>query len=416
MAEKLNLKTKSILMHDTAGLALEQCLALGKDFGETIYFTPFATGFPQFKDYAVGLGMENITKKPFYFHDYLRDVDMVMFADTGYGSEAHFVVKKEMKIPCYSSGLGERLEDQRLKFRAWQKSVGLPTQKTIPIKGITDLEKYCKAHPDKYVKVDRFRGDVDSFKSDEFADVKNKILKGFGPFSDDMIFCVEDVVESDIEEPLGIDAFFSHDWYRPLLLGIEYHKACYIGKVVNKLRPAYENLLTKLTPKLRQMDVRSAVSVEFMVGKDGKPYIIDMSCRFPFPLSASYTEFITNYSELIWRIAHKETLKLEYQSGYVGVLPIQSTNAAKDWTKLRFDHKLGKNVKLRCACRTKKDEYFAVTGIDVVYVLIAWADSIKQIVKELERLADKVHAYGLDTEITGGLHKIFKMTDKLGWD
>jgi len=75
------------LVYDT-GLSIEHALRLKQDGNDVLYFTPWATAFPEFKDYALGLGVLEKTK---YFFDHIDEADCIVFFDIGAGDLAHFL-------------------------------------------------------------------------------------------------------------------------------------------------------------------------------------------------------------------------------------------------------------------------------------------------------------------------------------
>jgi len=405
----LNLKNKSVLIWDT-GLSMEHAVRLGRDFQKVYYFTPYQTQYPKFQDFCIGLGMEGIEKVKHFF-DYCDAVDLIVFFDIGMGDLCHFLRQKGYRV--FGAGWAEYLENRRFEVRRLQEKIGLPTQQTTRIRGVSRLREYLKKNDNQFVKLDIFRGDIESFFAKDYDSVEmiiDEIESTFGPHKEDYEFIAEQYIPTEIE--IGVDGWFCQRFLRPLLIGIEYQKGCYIGKVMDTAPSYLENTLERLTPTLQKLDCRSAVSTEERVISPDKSYLIDLCMRLPFPLSASYTEFITNFSELVWNIAEGNPIDIQYQDTYVGALPLESSHALNHWLKLEFPEDLRKHIKLRTASKVGNN-YYATKGNETVFILIAWGNNIQSIVEQFEGLIEEVDAFGLRKEAIGGIHKIAEMKETL---
>jgi len=247
-----------------------------------------------------------------------------------------------------------------------------------------------------------------SFGAKNYDSIKlylDEIEVALGPFNETYEFVVEDFIDGI--EP-GFDGFFDgNNWVYPFLAGFEHAKSCYVGRYYEKdeFPKPLRLVADKLAPILRKLDYRGALSTEIRLTKDGTPYLIDVCARYPFPLSALYTESIKNYSEVIWKIANKQPVRLDVAGKYVAALPLATKHAEKNWVRLDFDPKLRKIVKTRTAAKLN-NTYYGVKGMEVVYVLVAVGDDVEKLIRILELAADKVDAFGLDTDVVGGLHKI----------
>jgi len=397
------------------GLSLEHAVRIAKDGNLVRYFTPYAKAFPQFEDFVPGIGLEGIEKVKHFF-DEIDWADVIMFPDIG-ADDLCAYLRKTTNKPVYGAGKGEILENNRFYARQIQQKIGLPTQRTERVKGITQLKERLKGAKNKYVKLDIFRGDIDSFYVRNYGDAEQiykKIDYIFGPFSEEYHFIIEDEVKG--LEP-GLDLFFNgNEFLKPYLYGYEHDKACYIGIYTNELPAVFQPIIEKLTPVLREFDYRGAISIEAKIPNPNEAYIIDYCCRFPFPLSAVYTGVLENYSDIIYNIANKKFIELEPKAKYVACLPLSSSVAEKDWVKLIFDEKLREKVKFRVACKVK-NSYYGVKGHSWVYVLITWGENISQMIEELSKLADRVDAVGIEKDVVGGLNLIkedIKKGEKFG--
>jgi len=387
-----------ILGYDVGNLSLEHFVKLIQEGNEVKVFSPWVEGFPHFEKFAPGLGLDGI-QKVLYFFDHVNWADLIVFFDIGAGDLVSFLRDKGYTV--FGAGRkGEELEQNRWYLKQVVKEIGLPLQGSVRVKGISELREYLKKNPNKYVKIDIFRGDIESFPAKDYESVKlelNKDEVALGPFSEEYQFVVEDYIEGI--EP-GFDLFFNgKEFIKPMLYGFEFQKSCYLGKYVNELPKPLKLVADKLAPYLREIDYRGPISTEIRITKEGKPYLIDICSRLPYPLSAVYTESIQNYTEVVWKIAKAQSVDLKINAPYVAVLPLTSMRAEKEWVKLNFDSKLRNLVKVRVASKVNNN-YYAVKGMEVVYVLVATGKTIEEVKGKLEKTVGQVDALGLATDIS----------------
>lgn len=391
------------------GLSLEHFARLVRDGHEVKLYTPWQTAFPKFNDFAVGLGFDGI-QKVLYFFDHVDWADLLVFFDVGNGDLVSFLRKKGYLV--FGGGRkGDELEENRLYLKKIQKKLNIPIPPYVVVKGVDALRDYLAKNKDKYVKINIFRGDIESFYAKDLDTVEiylNELEVALGPFANQYLFVVEQAIHDAVEP--GFDLFFNgKEFVKPYLYGIEFEKSCYVGRFVNILPKPLELVKVRLEEYLRSIDYRGALSTEIRITKDGRPYLIDVCSRLPYPLSAIYTEAISNYSELIYKVARGEEVRIVPTSEYVACLPLSSTAASTSWLKLDFDPKLRKYVKMRLACKTN-NSYYSVKGMEVVYVLVAVGSNLDEVKKILENVKEKVDARGLITDTS--LEPLYQEVEK----
>lgn len=397
------ISNKKVLVWDIGGYGIEHAVRLAKEFAAVYYYTPWQEAGPHFVNYAIGLGFEGIEKvlDPFSLID---KVDMHFFCDVGFGGLANYLRTHGHRV--FGCGLGERLEQDRFYMRQLQSKLGLPTQKTVRIKGTTKLRSYLKMHPDKFVKLNIFRGDIESFRAMSPATTEmllDKIESELGSHKEQFDFLVEDKVEGI--EP-GWDGLFNGRWVRPCLWGFE-NTAAYLGTYDEALPPVMEAIAKKLIEPLNGLGVRGAVSTEIRLPSPNKGYIIDMTMRFPYPLSLIYTESIKNYGEVMWKVAGGEDIRVKPAGKYVGCVPVMSYFAEKNWLALEFNKSLRKNVKfMRASC--VNGNYYAVKGEEGGFIIVAVENTLEAVVDKLKDVAGEVHCHEQRDDGIGQLMEDFE--------
>ena len=383
---------------------------ISRDVAKTYYWTPCMTGFPKFKEFAKGHGLGNVEKVIKMF-DYVDRSDLIYFTDIGFGDIADFLRKRGHNV--FGAGRGEALELERFKSRNIQHRLGLPTQHTVQIKGITKLRKYLEKNENVYVKLDTWRGDIESFFSKSADDVDlllDEIESAFGPLKEEQDFIVEDQVENGIVE-YGFDLIFNGTKFlQPYLFGIE-HKAPYLGHFRNDMPKSLQNTMDKLTPLFKALDLRGMFADEEILVDEDTSYLIDATCRPSFPLSTIYTELFKNYTEVIFKTAEGKDVDIDVEAPFCGCLPLNSQHAGENWLKLNITKGYENRIKPVYGCQID-GKLYAVKGFTTVACLIAWGNSLDDVVGQLKDLTKEIDAYELEKE-TSDLDEILKDIETL---
>jgi len=391
-----------ILIFDT-GFATEHAKRLERDGHQVRFFTFWAgEGFPKFKAYAPGLGL---VEKPLYFFENINWADIIMIPDIGIGDLAEML--KKMGKPVWGAGKAEILEIHRAESLKIMDKLGIVYPFSKVCNGFKELRDYLETAKDKYVKFDVFRGDVETFwlsEMNEKARLKlDELELGFGPFADDQKFVVQDRLEG-VE--VGFDLIFDgSDFSRPYLYGYEAKgTGCYIGRYAQELPEPIRNVAEKIIPFLKENDYRGAISNEGIVGEDKIMKVIDWCTRFPYPLSAIYTEAIENYSEVIINVTNKKPTDLKVRYPYVASMAMESQKAVTSWLGMTFKPEFRNKLKLRLGAQ-KDDIYWAVPGFSSVLVVIGMGNTVEEAIEDIKNtLANAdIIAEELGKENVGGL-------------
>ena len=406
-----DLSKKKCLVIDTPdGIAIEHAVRLGRDFGKVWYVNYCVDSFPSFLKHATGIGMEGV-EKVWKVQPYADQADIICFFDVGFGAEIEAWRKRGKAV--FGGGKGEFLEENRGKARKIQERLGLPTQDTKEIKGVTALERHIKNHDDVWVKINEWRGDIKSFPAKNYACVAlkfNEIRAAFGPFAEEIDFIVEEAIHDAVET--GFDGFFNGlEFIRPCMWGLETDHA-YLAKYDDTLPDIMEAYINAMSPVLKKLNYRGALSTEQRAIDAETSYMIDYTCRFAYPLSLIFTESMLNYSEVIWAVANGEPIKVKKAAKYAACAPITSLHAEKNWLRLIMDKKRRDRIKFQGVF--KGEGYFhCVKGSQNGATLIGLGDSIDDCIEEIKEYAEYIDADGLEKDCIDVIDKIKKDIDKL---
>lgn len=370
---------------------------------QVMYFTDYYRVMPEWRDYAFGLNFGNL-KKTKYPEDYIKESDCIVNFDCYNQSFIHFLKQIYPNKSVFGSGLGARLEDNREELRKLIDELKLPSQRWKKIIGISALREFIKSNPDKYVKMNIFRGSAESFYAKNYEEIKLKLVQmenEYGPNSEEIPFVLEEVIDSDIE--IGADGFFNKYGFVGIY-GYEYHKALYIGITDKPLPKPLKETMDKLTPTLKALDYRSAISTEEKIVKNNH-YFLDLTARLADPLSAIYSEpsLLENFPEIVYKIGKNEPVKPKWKYKYVFCMPLESNAANDNYLKIDVKPKDLDKVKFRWVCCDKQGNFYAIKGMNSVVVLVAGANNIDEGLKKLKEYGDLVQADGLDKDDLNGM-------------
>ena len=417
-------KSMSLLVWDGSGDNVEHAVRLAKDVKEVYYYTVWEESFC-FKGFAIGMNMaDNIIKVKHFFQPIVdRLVDWVLFLDGGEGYTCHFLRENGAIPAVYGAGLGEDLEENRFETRKLEKKIGLPHpkgHKTWQVTGIRELESFIKANPNKYVKLDVFRGDKESFPAKDDRSIQSDLTDlevATGPLSEERPFMVEDFLDAPSET--GLDAHFNgQEVLRPFLVGIE-HGIPYIGRSYETGPPYIEDLIKKITPTLQEKNHRGAISIEQKVMNKHFAAPIDWTMRNPSPLGIVYTAWIKNYTEVLWACSNALPIKVETASKYVLAVNLKCDYAHDNWLALGLQEKDRNKIKMWGCCRDGDGYYHIVKGSSGGIYIVILGNNLEKMLVDVEETAKKVDGRDIDKSPIYELYKIMddiKELRKMGID
>jgi hypothetical protein len=400
-----------LLIWDGSGDNVEHATTLAKKVKELHYYTTWEETYT-FEAYAIGLHMADNFYKVKDFFQPINDglVDWILFFDTGAGGMCHYL-REQGLVPTYGAGLAEGLEMNRFETRKLQKELDLPRHTTWQVYGVKELEEFIQKNPDKYVKLDVFRGDKESFPAKDVKSIQSDLTEleiTTGPLSEERPFMVEDRIEAKVET--GIDAFFNgQEFLRPYLVGIE-HGIPYIGRSYEKGPPYIEDFITKVTPLLQENNHRGAISVEQKVINKNRAYPIDWTLRFPAPLGIVYTAWIKNYTEVLWACTNSLPIKVETASKYVMAANLKCPYADHDWMKLDLQEKNRNKIKLWGACRDEDGDYHIVRHSSGGIYIVILGNNLEKMLVDVEETAKKVDGRDIDRT---PIYELYKIMDEI---
>ncbi len=392
----MDFSNRTVLVIDQ-GLYAHVAEKLAESFGRVLYYcNGWRSAFPVSERFNIGAGIDGVERisNPW---EHMDDADLIVFPDTYFGGEQEYLRRQGKRV--WGSGHGEILELHRDELKTVMKSAGLPVGRYEIITGIEALRDYLKDNPGVYVKGNVFRGDVETFRNQNWVVTQpllDDLASRLGPRQSSTVFVVEDPIEG-VET--GYDgACIDGRFPGVASFGYEAKDAGYVGKVVeyDDLPAALREVNARLAPAMAALGCRSFYSTEVRVGADRKPYLMDPAMRAGSPPSEAYIELFSNWDEVIWAGAEGEVAELRPAAAYAAEIILRSEWAREHFLALDIPRSISRFIKIHGHCRIHGRDYAAPLGIREIGAAIGLGDSLEDAVGAAIEHAEAVE--GLELE------------------
>lgn len=397
------------------GLYSEQANALAQGGKNRVfYYTPWTSKDPHYKDFVIGKGFEFI-EKILYFEDHIEEADCIVFFDVHGNSFCNYLRKKYPNKSIWGAGLGERLENDRVALKEWCKTFGLPVGKYEVVKGVVNLKNYLKKNKEKYIKINIFRGDMESFYAKDFDSVEmvlDSIEDALGPHKEEYDFIVEDKIDTEVE--IGVDTIFNGTGYVGGFCGYELHKNLYLAHTweeTSDLPVPLAETLDAFQPLFQKFNYRGAMSTEEKIVSEKEHYFLDACMRLPNPLSALYPVMIENWAEVVYKVGKGEEVALDIRHKYVGAFALTSIHCDKNYVKVDIDPRHRDDVRYQMVCG-RKDLVYTVPGWSIAGIVIAGGNTVDEVLGKLKENVKYIDAHGIDKDPIHGIDMIKEVIEK----
>jgi hypothetical protein len=296
------------------------------------------------------------------------------------------------------------------------RAIDMPVGKFTHIKGMANLRAYLKEHEDVYVKIDRFRGTFETFHSANYEEVEPKLDEvefNLGAFKHVIEFTVEDALPDCAE--VGTDCWAITDaagecqYPEHLISGIEIKDVGFLSifKKYADLPEVVTRFNERMRPVFAAYNWRGFVSTEIRVGKDMRPFMIDLCGRAPSPPNELYIEQYANLAECVWYGANGIVIEPEPVAKFGCEIMLHSSFADKGWQKISFPEDIRDRVKIRNACCIEGN-YYAIpqaVGLPEIGAVVGLGETQEEAMQDATEIAEQVTGYYLEAKM-GALDSI----------
>ncbi len=404
MAQAPNFKDKTVCVWDN-GLFIELAIRLSKDFGKVRYYLPWKAAYPRSSLAIIGKGVEGI-ERVLDFWDIVDSTDLFVFPDVYDGDVQTYLRKNGKRV--WGSGAGEDIELDRWGLKKLLKEIGLAVIHSERIVGLDALKKRLAQVESKFVKISKFRGDMETFHHLDYSTSLpwlDEVAHMVGPKHVNMEFILEDFIPG-IE--IGYDAYTIDGKYPAMsAFGYEIKDAGYVGKVkkYTDLPEPVRTVNEKLTPWLKAHGYRNFFSTEIRIGNNRIPYLTDPCARMGSPPGEVFIEMYKNLAEILWFGAEGTLIEPVMADQYAAELLITSEWGKTNWLEILFPKELRQWVKLRNLTNINGSNYVVPqTLTSEVGAVVAIAKTQEEAIKLVRQRADKLKGYMVTVD-SGSLDK-----------
>lgn len=384
------------------GHFFELARTLARSYKKVYYYCPNISEGPKINKSMIGYGYEEIELAHDFYGKPYDESDLIVFPDVGQGDMQVEMAKTKA---VWGAKKAEDLEFDREGTKKLLKKIGMPVGPYEVVTGIEALREYLKTHKDVYVKISKYRGMFESFLSSNYLSVETDIddlCQGLGMFKHVQRFVCEDALPDKVE--LGMDCYtVDGEWPESCLGGIEIKNKGYVGafKKWSEFPKPLTELNEKLSPYLKEKQMRGSMSTEGRIGEDGKFYTIDFTQREPSPPGELRQEIYTNTAEIIWEGANGVMVNPK-PAGKFGVeINMASDNRRRGkWQEISYPKEFERNVKLHSPCIIKGRKYVIQTDweTEVLGGVSAWGNTLEDAVKQVKKIVKEVKGPTLEMD------------------
>lgn len=347
-----------------------------------------------------GIGGVWLVRSPYQVFD---EVDVWVFPDVYSGPFADWLRKQGKAV--WGAGGGEELELNREGAKRLMERLGLPMGEWKSIIGMTALEKFLEAHDFEgwYVKISRWRGIYESFKSEDFRAIKGDMRHHLSEFAEFIPFTVEKALKDKVE--LGLDIFtVSGQYPKSTLGGVEIKDACFCGvfQPYADFPEPLRRVNDALAQSLRDFGYVGCFSTECRIGKNKEPYCIDLTTRCPVPPSSGMMEAYTNFPAIVNAGAHGSLVEPESAAPHVAEVKIHcSFTESGNWVQVIGAEDHPENVKL-CNQVMLNDELWVMPQLPSardIGSVVGWGKTREAAIAMVTRIAKEIKGHSIDIPV-----------------
>ena len=382
------------------GLGIPVAQRLAKGFKRVIYCCPNEEGLPTINKCIIGDGMDGIEKVEDFWR-VKKEIDCFCFPDIGFSGLQ--LELESQGFPVWGSRDGDSLEIYRQKFHRVLARIGLEVAAFKPIKGLNALRKHLEDTEDKYIKISKYRGSLETFhwRSWDLDEGKLDVLAvKMGPAKELITFLVFDAIDTPLEiggDTYGVDG----RWPSLMLHGDECKDHSYLGVVTPKgeMPDKIQDVLDAFSSELAKYRYRNQWSMEIRI-LDGKGYFIDPCCRIGLPSTLSQLMVWENWPEIVWAGAHGEMIDPVPVAKYTAEAIVTTKSDREQWPVIRLPDELKDCTGFGSCCQIDGKITFPAddnnSGNEIGWIG-ATGNSIKEVIDKLHKNTD-ILPDGLDAD------------------
>lgn len=331
-----------------SGLFLPFARRLAEEAKRVIWYNSDRQSFPSLKQGCIGDGFEDLDHT-LDFWPLLKDVDCVCFPDIGHaGLQDHL---RRLGFPVWGSGDADALEINREGFLGKLDHLGLQVPEFTVKVGVKALGEYLVDKEDQYIKVSRWRGDMETthwrnWKMDNGW--LDWLAVSLGPLKHYLRFLVFPAIKTPLE--IGGDNYnVRGQWPQTMLNGLEHKDTTYFSSVTKygDMPEQLQEIMDAFGPLLRGAATQWSMEVRI---KGDKALFLDPTLRGGMPSSASQQLLWANFPEIIWAGANGELVEPEPVAKFSIECMVTSKTGKECWDVVELPKALERHMRFSSCC------------------------------------------------------------------
>lgn len=355
---------------------------LSQTYKRVLYHTPFEEEYQDAKKCVIGDGIPTVERCDDYMQPgIVAEVDLLIVPDIGFNGPQKLF--RSFGKPVWGSMGGSDLELFRTRFMAMLEEVGLPLAPSVTVRGIKALEALLRTETDKWVKLNRFRANCETWHHVDFEHsipMLNYLRDEFGGVSEKIVFVVQDPIVGVPE--VGYDGFCVDGKFPAhSFQGYEKKNELYLGSLLpNEQMPeVVQEVNEAMAPVLAALGYRNTIATEIR-----GPYFIDITPRHAGQTQEHLWETCTNLAEVMAAGAEGELVEPEFSHPFAAEATMHYTGCDEDWKVLRIPEEARKFVKLTGYCQENDLYHFPPGKNDEVGVVLGNGNTVEEAIDDLK--------------------------------
>jgi hypothetical protein len=377
---------------------------------QTVYYhSPWECEYIDLHDCVIGDGLEKVERMDDPLDPpNLEKIDLFIFPDIGFGGTQR-LLRSMGKAVFGSMGFSD-FELYRTRFIKLLDKLGLPHVPTVTIRGVTALSEHLKGVTNKWVKINRYRGNMETWHHIDWDHSQRKLEKlavVFGGMKEYVVFVVQDPIDGDEDEPvieIGYDGWdIDGESPESSYQGFEAKNQLYLGSVrkYTELPEEVRAVNEAMAPEMRQYGYRNFWATEIRK-KGDKSNFIDPTARMPGQTGEQLLETCTNLPKVIWHGAHGELIKPEFDYKFAAEATLHYTEHEDDvWKVLRVPEKEKQWFKLYQFCEADGLHHFPPSHSDELGVVLGVGESVEDAIDHLKKNLEAIGDEPVSSDLSG---------------
>ncbi len=391
-----------------AGTFIPLADMMGRKCKKAFYYSPFEQEYLGIDRCVIGDGMDHFDRVDEYMEpDFFDSVDCWLFPDIGYGGFQHYL--RKLNKPVFGSMGASDLELYRTRFLKVLNEIGLPIVHSQTCRGLSALSDYLKSCEDKWVKINRYRDNMETWHHLDWQHSEREIERlssEFGPLKEGVVFVVQDAIRGDEDSPVlevGYDGWNVDGWFPDSSFqGYELKNKLYLGSLLDyeKQPEAVRKVNEAISPILEKYGYRNFWATEIRI-KDGTPHFTDPTARMAGQTMEHLLTTCTNLADVIWHGANGDIIKPEFNAKFAAEATLHYTGPEEGWKTFKVPKEIEDSVKLYRCCFADGAYQFPRHKSDELGVICGTGDTIEASIDNLKENFEALNDEPVRIEIEG---------------